>query len=230
LRDVNSGLPAIFLKYEMSYRTRLFGGNAQSTIFWHNVRMPNEHILELQRADQARTDLAAIECDLQFVMGRLARMPTGAISRRPRSGSSSAPLSSRPYSVGSFGISRPMTGASLIIALAVMLACPVPLSAKEYRSREVTREFSNGSIPVLRPDEPAALVLAIAKITLNRSLAEDQTRFPTCNGRPSPTPKRKTGGNAGLALDGPRCAVPLGPIATGYQTAQKSSESGVIAP
>ena len=34
-----------------------------------------------------------------------------------------------------------MTRASLIIALAVAFACPAPLSAKEYRSREVTREF-----------------------------------------------------------------------------------------
>ena len=34
-----------------------------------------------------------------------------------------------------------MTRASVIIALAVALACPAPLSAKEYRSREVTREF-----------------------------------------------------------------------------------------
>jgi hypothetical protein len=34
-----------------------------------------------------------------------------------------------------------MTSASLIIALAVALACPAPLSAKEYRSREVTREL-----------------------------------------------------------------------------------------
>ena len=34
-----------------------------------------------------------------------------------------------------------MTSASLTIALAVALACPAPLAAKEYRSREVTREF-----------------------------------------------------------------------------------------
>jgi hypothetical protein len=34
-----------------------------------------------------------------------------------------------------------MTSARLIIALAIALACPAPLSAKEYRSREVTREF-----------------------------------------------------------------------------------------
>jgi hypothetical protein len=31
--------------------------------------------------------------------------------------------------------------AGLIIALAIALASPAPLSAREYRSREVTREF-----------------------------------------------------------------------------------------
>jgi hypothetical protein len=60
----------------MSCRTRFFGGNAQSTIFWHNVHMSDEHMLALRQADQARTDFAALESDLQFIMGRLARMPT----------------------------------------------------------------------------------------------------------------------------------------------------------
>ena len=38
--------------------------------------MPDAHILSLHQADQARTDFAAIESDLQFVMGQLARLPT----------------------------------------------------------------------------------------------------------------------------------------------------------
>jgi len=38
--------------------------------------MPDENILTLRQADQARTDFAAIESDLQFVMGQLARLPT----------------------------------------------------------------------------------------------------------------------------------------------------------
>jgi hypothetical protein len=38
--------------------------------------MPDEHTLTLRQADQARTDFAAIESDLQFVMGQLARLPT----------------------------------------------------------------------------------------------------------------------------------------------------------
>jgi hypothetical protein len=38
--------------------------------------MPDEHTLTLCQADQARSDFAAIETDLQFVMGQLARLPT----------------------------------------------------------------------------------------------------------------------------------------------------------
>ena len=38
--------------------------------------MSEEYPLTLSQADQARTDLAAIEGDLQFVMGQLARLPT----------------------------------------------------------------------------------------------------------------------------------------------------------
>ena len=38
--------------------------------------MPERYPLALRQADQARTDFAAIESDLQFVMGQLARLPT----------------------------------------------------------------------------------------------------------------------------------------------------------
>ena len=38
--------------------------------------MPDEHTLTLHQADQSRSDFAAIETDLQFVMGQLARLPT----------------------------------------------------------------------------------------------------------------------------------------------------------
>jgi hypothetical protein len=38
--------------------------------------MPDEHALTLRQANQARTDFAAIESDLQFLMGQLARVPT----------------------------------------------------------------------------------------------------------------------------------------------------------
>jgi hypothetical protein len=38
--------------------------------------MPDRNILTLRPADQARTDFASIESDLQFVMGQLSRIPT----------------------------------------------------------------------------------------------------------------------------------------------------------
>jgi hypothetical protein len=40
--------------------------------------MSEEYPLTLRQADEARTDFAAIESDLQFVMGQLARLPTRA--------------------------------------------------------------------------------------------------------------------------------------------------------
>ena len=44
--------------------------------------MPDEHSLALREADRARSDFAAIEGDLQFIMGQLARMPTCAFLYR----------------------------------------------------------------------------------------------------------------------------------------------------
>lgn len=38
--------------------------------------MPNENILTLRQADQARTDFAFIEDQLEFLAGQLARLPT----------------------------------------------------------------------------------------------------------------------------------------------------------
>jgi hypothetical protein len=38
--------------------------------------MSSHYPLTLRPADQARTDFAAIESDLQFLMGQLARLPT----------------------------------------------------------------------------------------------------------------------------------------------------------
>jgi hypothetical protein len=37
--------------------------------------MPDERILALRQADQARSDFALIEDQLEFMMGQLARMP-----------------------------------------------------------------------------------------------------------------------------------------------------------
>ena len=38
--------------------------------------MPDQNILTLRRADQARTDFAPIEEHLEFLAGQLARIPT----------------------------------------------------------------------------------------------------------------------------------------------------------
>jgi hypothetical protein len=38
--------------------------------------MPDDHTLTLRQIDQSRTDFGAIESDLEFIMGRLARLPT----------------------------------------------------------------------------------------------------------------------------------------------------------
>jgi hypothetical protein len=38
--------------------------------------MLDENILKLRQADQAKTDFAAIESDLQLMMGQLAQLPS----------------------------------------------------------------------------------------------------------------------------------------------------------
>jgi hypothetical protein len=38
--------------------------------------MSDEHILTLRQADQARTDFALIESNLEFIAGQLSRLPT----------------------------------------------------------------------------------------------------------------------------------------------------------
>jgi hypothetical protein len=49
---------------------------ARRTLLWHNVHMPDENILTLRDADQARTDFALIENHLELMMGQLSRLPT----------------------------------------------------------------------------------------------------------------------------------------------------------
>jgi hypothetical protein len=38
--------------------------------------MPDENILTLRRADQARADFALTESNLEFIAGQIARLPT----------------------------------------------------------------------------------------------------------------------------------------------------------
>jgi hypothetical protein len=49
----------------------------RSKTFCQSVRTQNEYPFALRQADQARTDFAAIESELEFIMGQLTRMPTG---------------------------------------------------------------------------------------------------------------------------------------------------------
>jgi hypothetical protein len=50
--------------------------NHGATFIWHTAHMPDESPLTLRHADQVRTDFAIIESDLEFIMTRLARLPT----------------------------------------------------------------------------------------------------------------------------------------------------------
>ena len=43
---------------------------------WHNGYMRDENIVQLRAADEARTDFALIESNLEFLAGQLARVPT----------------------------------------------------------------------------------------------------------------------------------------------------------
>jgi hypothetical protein len=61
---------------EFSLQSRLF--HDRETIFGQHRRMPDEHYLALRQADQARTDFAIIETELEALHARLARMPTRA--------------------------------------------------------------------------------------------------------------------------------------------------------
>jgi hypothetical protein len=45
-------------------------------VFWHNVHIPDEHTLTLRKADQARSDFAAIEAEFGIIQAQLARLPT----------------------------------------------------------------------------------------------------------------------------------------------------------
>ena len=83
----------------------------------------------------------------------------------------------------------------VIIALIIGVVSS-PLSAKEYRSREVTREFQREH-PCPSTEERAALVPVTEKITSCLLPAADRTRCKTCNGRPSLRRKLKIVGNSG---------------------------------
>jgi hypothetical protein len=69
------------------------------------------------------------------------------------------------------------------VVAAIIAVASSPLSGKEHRSREVTREFQREHPYVLQVAEPAAVAPAIARITSSRSPVADRMPFQTCNGR-----------------------------------------------
>jgi hypothetical protein len=94
----------------------------------------------LRRVDQARTDFALIESNLEFIASQLAKQPTRGDLAKTALGIifCSAVLTTLFVWIA---WRRPATRAGAIIAVAIALACAGPLTAKEYRSREVAREF-----------------------------------------------------------------------------------------
>jgi hypothetical protein len=96
--------------------------------------MPDQNILTLRQVDQARTDFALLESNLEIIASQLARQPTRRELAQAALGIISAPPSSPPSSFGSCGINaghrRGNSGAR-----------SGPLAARENRFREVTREF-----------------------------------------------------------------------------------------
>ena len=45
-------------------------------MLWHNVHMPDKHAFTLRQVDQTRTDIAAIESELEVIQAQLALLPT----------------------------------------------------------------------------------------------------------------------------------------------------------
>jgi hypothetical protein len=52
------------------------GSKDYETVLRHNVHMPDAHMLTLRQTDQARTDFALIESNLEFIAAQLAKQPT----------------------------------------------------------------------------------------------------------------------------------------------------------
>jgi hypothetical protein len=126
--------------------------------------------LELRQADQARTDFATIESDLQFLMGQLARIPTqGTGPQRARHHLRDGDADdARGFVVHRLLALLPVTRTGPIIVAVIAALVSSPLSAREYRSREVTRAFqrehpcpstgkTSGARPGCRKDHIKAL-------------------------------------------------------------------------
>jgi hypothetical protein len=105
--------------------------------------MPDEYTLTLRELDQTRADFALIEEHLEILAGSsLASRPA---RNRPATRSVSSSRR-RPRRRSRFVVHRvlallPVTRAGPIIVAVIAALISAPLSAREYRSREVAREF-----------------------------------------------------------------------------------------
>jgi hypothetical protein len=98
--------------------------------------MPDRNILTLRQTDQARTDFALIEDHLDFIAVQLARRPTrGDLALTALGIIFCTAVVHDVVRLDRVAVTR----AAIIVAVIVALSAPV--KAREYRSREVTREF-----------------------------------------------------------------------------------------
>ena len=91
------------------------------------------------------------------------------------------------------------TAGMLGVTVAIALGFPGSPSAREYRSREVTRQFQREH-PCPSTENQTVLVQATGRIMLSRLPAADPMPSPTCNGRRSAMPGQRTGGSERCAL------------------------------
>src|ERR1700746_1466908 len=133
--------------------------------------MANENILTLRQADQARTDFALVESNLELIMAQVARIPTR--KEQARKHARDHLRDGNPDYAGGFVVHRVLalllvTRAGPIIVAVIAALISAPLSAREHRSREVTWEFqrkhpcpsngkTSGACPGYRKDHIKAL-------------------------------------------------------------------------
>jgi hypothetical protein len=95
-------------------------------------------------------------------------------------------------------LGAPVRCTGIIIAVAIALAFPGPVSARENRSREVTREFQREH-PCPSTGRPSGACPGYLKDHIVPLGAAVPTRYRTSNGKPSPPRRPRTVGKSGRA-------------------------------
>ena len=151
----------------------------------------------LRQADQARTDFAIIEDELEAIHKRLSQLPT---RREVWQAAMLGMLGGAVVAVTLIEAFLAVMFVTRILALACCLALASSLAtAKTNRSLEVKHEFQRQHPCARRRGARLVHVPATSKITSSRSPAADPTRSRTCNGRRPPTRRPRTGGRGGVA-------------------------------